>query len=394
MNLIKCFQTQGIWYNEAPRKGRPVGILWHDTNGGNPYIKRYVQPSDDAADKDQMLELLGKNKYGNDWNHSDRTAGVNAFIGKLADGSIATVQTGEWDIHPYGCGSGDYGSCNGYVFENGKRKWVEPFWIQFEICDDGYVSKSYYDKIYKEAVEFTAYICKKFNIDPFGTVDFNGQKIPTILCHGDANKLGVGNGHEDIYKWHKALKLPQNMDKIKKDVAALIGVDVPEEPEVPVFHDQDIVRLKEGAVFASGAQIKSWVFDSTIYCRGYKGDNVIISVLREGDITGTVEPKWLELVSCPHKTEEKPEEIIPEVEPAPVEPTPEPAPIEPEIEPEVEIEPEPEPEPEIEPPVIIDDEDDDFDNYIRDDNALMETIMYWLKKILSQLISFFRSKAE
>lgn len=133
MKLLKCFMTHSQWYKNTVDGSTPIGILWHDTAAGNEYIKRYVQPYEGDANYAEMMKLLGKNKYGNDWNHSNREAGVNAFIGRLADDSIATVQTGEWTMYPFGCGHGTKGSCNGYIFENGKTKWIKKHWIQFEI---------------------------------------------------------------------------------------------------------------------------------------------------------------------------------------------------------------------------------------------------------------------
>lgn len=108
-----------------------------------------------------MITLIGKNKYNNDWNHIDHQAGLNAWIGKLADGSVTTLQTMPWDYRPWGCGSGKNGSCN-----NG--------WIQFEICEDGLTDANYFNKVYKEACELTAYLCKLYNINPHGTVNVNG----------------------------------------------------------------------------------------------------------------------------------------------------------------------------------------------------------------------------
>ena len=55
---------------------------------------------------------------------------MNAWIGKLADGSVAAVQTMPWDFRPWGCGSGSKGSCNSG-------------WIQFEICEDALTDADY-----------------------------------------------------------------------------------------------------------------------------------------------------------------------------------------------------------------------------------------------------------
>ena len=212
---LVCMQTQSTCYKDT-RTMTPKGILWHSTGANNPALKRYVQPSDtkpaeDTYTKAKWLEILGKNQYSNDWNHIERQAGLNCWIGKLADGTVTTVQTMPWDYRPWGCGKGSKGTCN----DN---------WIQFEICEDALTDKTYFEKVYKEACEITAYLCKLYNIDPNGTVTHNGVKVPTILCHQDAYKLGLGSDHSDVYNWFK--KHSKTMDDARKDVAALINATV------------------------------------------------------------------------------------------------------------------------------------------------------------------------
>ena len=113
---LVCMQTQSTCY-KGTSKMTIKGVLWHSTGANNPTLKRYVQPSDvkpaeDTYDKAGWLKVLGKNTNNNDWNHITRQAGLNAWIGKLADASIASVQTMPWDFKPWGCGSGTKGSCN------------------------------------------------------------------------------------------------------------------------------------------------------------------------------------------------------------------------------------------------------------------------------------------
>lgn len=206
---LVCMQTTSQCYKNT-KKMTVLGVLWHDTGANNPNLKRYVQPSDNALDREQMLALLGKNQYGNDWNHTDRQAGMNCWIGKLADGTVTTIQTMPWDYRPWGCGSGSKGSCNSG-------------WIQFEICEDGKTDADYFQKIYQEACEITAYLCKMFNINPRGTVKLNGVTVPTILCHQDSAKLGLGSDHGDIYDWFP--KFGKNMETARDDVAALLAAD-------------------------------------------------------------------------------------------------------------------------------------------------------------------------
>lgn len=226
---LVCMQTQSTCY-KGTRVMEVKGILWHSTGANNPNLKRYVQPSDNAADKQKMLQLLGVNNNKNDWNHIERQAGLNCWIGKLADGTVTTVQTMPWNYRPWGCGSGPKGSCN-----NG--------WIQFEICEDGLTDQTYFNAAYKEACEITAYLCKKFNIDPHGKVNYNGISVPTILCHIDSNKLGLGSAHSDVLHWFP--KFGKNMDTVRNDVAALLaGTGSVVIPQKPIEEDENMTQEK------------------------------------------------------------------------------------------------------------------------------------------------------
>lgn len=214
MHLFECMMRQSTCH-KGTTTGVPVGVLWHDTGAGNLNLKRYVQPDDNAADREALLQSLGVNGNKNDWNHVSVQAGVNAFIGKLADGSVATAQVLPWDYRPWGCGSGRYGSCNGSP--NVKDS---PFWLQFEICDDGYKSKDYFDAVYREACELTAYLCARHGLDPMGTVSYNGVTVPVILCHADSYKLGLGSDHGDVLTWFG--RFGKTMDDVRRDVAAIM----------------------------------------------------------------------------------------------------------------------------------------------------------------------------
>lgn len=203
---LVCMQTQSACY-KGTRTMEVKGVLWHSTGANNPNLKRYVQPSDSAADRAEWLARLGKNTYGNDWNHTEVQAGLNCWIGKLADGTVATVQTMPWNYRPWGCGSGAKGSCN-----NG--------WIQFEICEDGLTDAAYFNEVYREACEITAYLCRLYHIDPNGTVNYNGIKVPTILCHQDSYRFGLGSNHGDVLHWFP--KFGKSMVTAREDVTALL----------------------------------------------------------------------------------------------------------------------------------------------------------------------------
>ena len=219
---LVCMQTTSRCYKNT-KKMTVKGVLWHSTGANNPTLKRYVQPSDNASDKEYWLNLLGKNLYGNDWNHISHSAGMNCWIGQLADGTVTTVQTMPWNYRPWGCGSGKKGSCN-------------DGWIQFEICEDSLNDKNYFDKVYREACEITAYLCKMYGLNPNGFSSVGGVKVPVILCHYDSYKLGLGTAHGDVYNWFN--KYGKTMDDVRNDVAALMKSGnietTPSEPEKPV----------------------------------------------------------------------------------------------------------------------------------------------------------------
>lgn len=204
---LVCMQTNSTCY-KGTSKMTIKGVLWHSTGANNPNIKRYVQPSENDPNYAKLMSLIGNNPNKNDWNHIPQQAGLNAWIGKLADGSIASVQTMPWDYKPWGCGSGSKGSCN-----NG--------WIQFEICEDNLNDKTYFEKAYQEACELTAYLCKAYNLNPKGSASLNGVAVPVILCHQDSAQLGLGSNHADVYHWFT--KFGKSMNDVRNDVAKLMS---------------------------------------------------------------------------------------------------------------------------------------------------------------------------
>ena len=204
---LACFQTNSTCYKQT-RKMKPLGILWHSTGANNPNLKRYIQPLENDKNYNQMIKLIGKNSNKNDYNHKSYQSGLNFWIGKLANGKVTAIQTMPWDYRPWGCGSGKNGSCN-----NG--------WIQFEICEDNLNDKTYFEAVYKEACEICAYLCKLYNINPKGTINYNGIKVPTILCHADSAKLGLGSGHGDVLHWFK--KYGKTMNDVRNDIEKLLN---------------------------------------------------------------------------------------------------------------------------------------------------------------------------
>lgn len=217
---LKCTMTHSTCYQNTS-KMEIKGVLIHSTGANNPFLKRYVQPSPEDPNYQDLMNKLGVNELKNDWNHIDIQAGLNAWIGMLNNQEITTIQTMPWDYKPWGCGSSVYGSCN-----NG--------WIQFEICEGNLIDKNYFEKVYQEACELIAYLCQEFSLDPRGFVNYAGQSVPVILCHQDSYKLGLGSNHEDVYHWFN--KYGKTMQHVRNDVAKLLGLPSQELPtETPIL---------------------------------------------------------------------------------------------------------------------------------------------------------------
>lgn len=192
MNLNKLILTENACY-KAGRKITVKGIMVHSTGANNPWLKRYVGPDDGK---------LGKNQYNNHWNTyhpGGREVCVHGFIGKLADGTVATYQCLPWDHRGWHAG----GSANNTH-------------IGFEICEDDLTDGTYFAKVYKEAVELCAYLCKQY-----------GLTEKNIICHSEGYKQGVASNHGDVMHWFP--KHGKSMDTFRAEVKALLTTDVKED---------------------------------------------------------------------------------------------------------------------------------------------------------------------
>ncbi len=197
MKAEKCFLFGNGSY-KAAEKMVPVGIIVHSTGADNPTLKRYVQPSDDDPDRAALLEKLGVNRYGNSWNRASVKKSAHFFIGKLADGSVGTVQTLPTDISCWGCGRGKKGSYN----------YAPHAHIQFEICEDGLDDREYFTAVYNEAVKLCAELCREYSLSP-----------SSVISHREAAKLGYASNHADIDHWLRKFRL--TMADFRRDVAKL-----------------------------------------------------------------------------------------------------------------------------------------------------------------------------
>ncbi len=247
MNLHKLIFTNNACY-KAGRKITPKGIMVHSTGANNPWLKRYVGPDDG---------LLGKNQYNNHWNQPmDREVCVHAFIGKLADGTVATYQTLPWDHRGWHAG----GSANDTH-------------ISFEICEDDLTDADYLDKVYHEAVDLCVYLCGLY-----------GLTEQDIICHCEGHDLGIASNHGDVLHWWP--KHGKNMDTFRGEVAARLGGSEPDTPVEPVqpsggIKAGDLVTIT-GTKYYSGQTIPAWVKKQRWYVCEVSGDRAVINKNESG----------------------------------------------------------------------------------------------------------------
>ena len=183
MNLRKLLLTENNCCI-ARIKITPTGIMVHSTGVNNPSLKRYVGPDDG---------IIGINTNNNHWNQpkpDGREVCVHAFIGKLADGTIATYQTLPWDTRGWHAG----GQANNTH-------------IGFEICEDNTTDADYFNKVYQEAVELCVMLCRTYGIAP---------EKPALICHSEGNALGIASAHSDVMHWFP--KHGKSMDDFRADV--------------------------------------------------------------------------------------------------------------------------------------------------------------------------------
>ena len=195
MNLHKCLLTS----NDCYIRGRtivPRGVMVHSTGANNPRLSRYVAPNDG---------LLGEPSLRH-WNQSGVGACVHAFIGRLANGSVAVYQTLPWTMRGWHCGKGSKGSGNDTH-------------ISFEICEDGLEDAGYFAAVYREAVELTAYLCKEYDLDPLAD--------GVVICHAEGHKRGVASNHVDVLHWFT--RHGKSMDDFRADVKAEMEEEVTQE---------------------------------------------------------------------------------------------------------------------------------------------------------------------
>lgn len=246
MTPTKCMLTGNACY-QAGHMIRPVGVMIHSTGANNPTLRRYVQPALNDPDRERLLNLLGENKNGNDWNNTKRQVCVHAFIGRLADGTVAAVQTLPWDMRGWHAGDGKKGSANDTH-------------IAFEICEDGLEDAAYFREVYRAAVELTAMLCRKFGLNPLAD--------GVVICHSEGYQRGIASNHGDVTHWFP--RHGKTMEDFRTDTAAELKNDS-EAERIAALITEYRKSLQDNDAAAYSAEARRWAVEQGIV-QGGSGD--------------------------------------------------------------------------------------------------------------------------
>ncbi len=225
MKLLKCILTENDCYR-AKRTIRPKGVMVHSTGANNPTLRRYVQPVASTPGREELLTALGANPNGNHWNRPGLDVCVHGFIGRLADGSVAAVQTLPWDHRGWHSGTGTSGNSANNTH------------ISFEMCEDDLTDPAYFRQAYRAAVELTAMLCSQYGLSPL--------EDGVVICHQDGYRRGVASNHGDIYNWFP--RFGMDMNDFRADVVRTLEGDKEEDGMVYFKTLADVPEYYRGAV--------------------------------------------------------------------------------------------------------------------------------------------------
>lgn len=240
--------------NDCYKAGRtitPKGVMVHSTGANNPLVARYVQPVEGQSNEAQLKAEIGGNRNANDWNNPGLDVCTHAFVGKLADGGVGTVQTLPWNHRGWHAGTGTSGGSANNTH------------IAFEICEDDLTDEGYFRKVYQEAVELTAMLCKTYNLNPLAD--------GVVICHSEGYQRGVASNHADVMHWFP--KFGKSMDTFRADVSkAMTPAQV--KPQPPV--SGKTYTVVKGDTLSEVAQKYGTTVDTLVQLNGIKDPNLIV----------------------------------------------------------------------------------------------------------------------
>lgn len=256
--IYRRFFTNADCYTRGTKQ-TSVGVQVHSTGANNPYLKRYVQPDDGR---------LGKNTNGNSHNRKGLNVCASAYIGKLADGTVAVYQTLPWNYRCWLSGSGTNGNANklGYV--------------GFEICEDNKKNEAYFQAaVMGTAVNLTAHLCTLFGTTPQAIVrNFSQGAALAVMDHRELNSRKLASNHGDILHWSRLYGVTMDTFRAAVEEAMQEGVSV-----TYIDCDSGTAETVEGQPNDNESEV-SPLYQAKVTCPG--------SYLNIRAAKGKTQPRW------------------------------------------------------------------------------------------------------
>ncbi|MEG0321055.1 MAG: peptidoglycan recognition family protein [Oscillospiraceae bacterium] len=199
MELTQQFLTQNDCFSGG-RTMLPRGVMIHSTGVAQPSPQAFIRQ----------------------WNKQDVPVCVHAFVCETG-----VIQTLPWNRRSWHAGTGTSGRSANNTH------------ISFEICEpkghtyaggtmlnyDVAKNADYFAKVYQNAVDLTAMLCKEYRLNPL--------QDGVVICHSEGYRRGVASNHADVEQWFP--KHGKSMDIFRADVSkAMKGDDGPQGPRRPL----------------------------------------------------------------------------------------------------------------------------------------------------------------
>lgn len=206
LTIYRMFFKDSDCYRSGTRQ-TSRGVQVHSTGANNPNLRRYVQPDDGR---------LGRNTNGNSHNRPGVDVCASAYIGKLADGTVAVYQTLPWDMRCWISGKGKNGNANRLGY------------IGFEICEDDRTDLIYFNQaVMGAAVNLTAHLCQIMGVRPDDVLESYAEgEALAVMDHSELAARGLASNHADITHWLRVFG--KRMNDFRREVQAAMdeGVEV------------------------------------------------------------------------------------------------------------------------------------------------------------------------
>lgn len=206
LTIYKYYFTDSACY-KTEQVQEQKGVQVHCTTKGASYLKRWVGPDDGR---------LGQNKYGNHHNDPDGDVCANAYIGKLADGTVACYQALPWEYRCWLSANGSNGNANKLGY------------IGFEVACDNMVDEAYFrEAVLGVSVNLTAYLCQLLGVNPWDVVKkYKSGEAFVVMDHHELATRKLASGHADISNWLKKFGFTMDDYRAAVEDAMEEGVEV------------------------------------------------------------------------------------------------------------------------------------------------------------------------